>query len=206
MQSPPSDYYLVLVIFTAVTALSLLLQACCLLGMAVVVFKTMKKMRALAEEAKAKAFPVIASAQALLDDVGPKLKTATSEVSEISQKVRHQANSLNETLDTALEKANVQIRRIDEMVTGTIDAVEQASRAIESAVAAPTRRISGVLQGIRVGMGVFLGRQRELRPQGRPHRIPREEESNGPTVTTRVEEPPRAESPKTVKFPQQKHA
>jgi len=198
--SPPSDYYLVLVIFTAVTALSLLLQACCLLGMAIVLRKSMKKMESLADEVKAKAYPVIASAQALLDDIGPKLKTATSEVSEISQKVRHQAISLNETLDAALEKANVQIRRIDGMVTGTMDVVEQASRAIESAVAAPTRRVSGVLHGIRVGLGVFLGRS-----EARPHRVEREE-MLARSPATHVEEPPRAESSKTVEFPQQRHA
>ena len=36
--SPTSDFYLVLVIFTAVTAFSLLLQACCLLVMAIVLY------------------------------------------------------------------------------------------------------------------------------------------------------------------------
>jgi hypothetical protein len=206
MQSPPSDYYLVLVIFTAVTAFSLFLQACCLLGMAVVLLKGMKKMQALAEEVKAKAFPAIASAQTLLDDIGPKLKTATSELSEISQKVRHQATNVNETMDDVLVKANAQIRRIDEMVTGTMNAVEHASRAIESAVAAPTRRVSGLLHGMRVGLGVFLGRQRQVRVGGSAAWSP------GPV--TRVEEPaPRAETPaartegpRPVEFPSQKHA
>lgn len=204
--SPPSDYYLVLVIFTAVTAFSLLLQACCLLGMAIVVRKTMKKMQSLADEAKAKGFPVIASAQALLNDIGPKLKTATSEFSEVSQKFRHQANNVNETLDSVLEKANIQIRRIDEMVTGTMDTVEQASRAIESAVAAPTRRVSGILNGIRVGMGVFLGRQGALRGEGHRHRVDWEEKPATRSTVTGVEEPAKAEGPRTVKFPQQKQA
>lgn len=204
--SPPSDYYLVLVIFTAVTAFSLLLQACCLLGMAIVLRKSMKKMQALADEAKAKAYPVITSAQALLDDIGPKLKTATSEFSEVSQKVRHQANSVNETLDSVLEKANVQIRRIDEMVTGTMDAVEHASRAVELAVAAPTRRVSGILHGLRVGMGVFLGGERNLRGDSSSAR-PQGPVTYGEEPISRVESPtPRAEGPKTVEFPQQKHA
>lgn len=204
--SPPSDYYLVLVIFTAVTAFTLLLLVCCLAGMAIMLRRTIKKMEALADEAKAKAYPVIASAQALLDDIGPKLKTATSEFSDVSQKVRHQANSMNQTLDNALEKANIQIRRIDEMVTGTMNAVEQASRAIESAVAAPTRRVSGVLHGLRVGMGVFLGRERNLRvgTQGVRSQSP---EAWIDEPASRVESPtPRSEGPRTVEFPQQKHA
>ncbi|MGH9587345.1 MAG: hypothetical protein ACRD3F_10365, partial [Acidobacteriaceae bacterium] len=163
-------------------------------------------MEALADEVKVKALPVLASAQTLLDDIGPKLKTATSEFSEVSQKVRHQANSVNQTMDSVLEKANVQIRRIDEMVTGTINAVEQASRAIEVAVAAPTRRVSGVLHGIRVGMGVFLGRERNLRV-GTENARTRGPEAWVEDPTSRVESPsPRSEGPKTVEFPQQKHA
>ncbi|MFZ0661355.1 MAG: hypothetical protein WAM66_01570 [Acidobacteriaceae bacterium] len=204
MQSPPSDYFLVLVIFTAVTALSLLIQACSLLAMFIVLRKSMKKMQDMANEAKAKAMPMLASAQALLDDIGPKLKTATSEISEISQKARHQANNLNETMDTVLVKANAQIRRIDEMVSGTMDIMEQASRAIEFAVAAPTRRVSGVLQGLRVGLGVFLGREKQVRVGATSAR------SQGPAI--HIEEPvartenPRTEGSRTVEFPQQKHA
>lgn len=203
--SPPSDYYLVLVIFTALTAFSLLLQVCCLLGMAIILRKSMKKMEAFAEEARAKAFPVLASSQILLDDVVPKLRTALSEFSEISQKVRHQASNVNQTLDSVLEKANIQIRRIDAMVTGTMDTVEQVSRTVEAAVAAPTRRVSGVLHGIRVGMGVFLGRQGELRAEGHPHRVDWEEEPVRPAVT-RVEEPTRVEGPRPVEFPHQRQA
>jgi len=170
--SPASDFYLVLVIFTAVTAFSLLLQACCLLVMAVVVRKTMKKVQAIAEEAKGKALPVIASAQALLDDISPKLKTAASELSELSQKVRHQAQNVNQTMDNALVKANAQIRRIDEILTTTINAVDHATKTIEGALASPTRRISGIIHGVRVGLGVFLGKQQEARrePLNRPER------------------------------------
>lgn len=180
--SPTSDYYLVLVIFTAVTAFSLLLQACCLLVMAIVVRKGMKKMQAIADEVKGKAMPVIANAQTLLDDISPKLKTATSEFSEISQKLRHQAQNLNQTMDNALVKANSQIQRIDEMLTTSINAVDQAGKAVENALAGSTRRISGLIHGVRVGMGVFLGSGRERRSGQRP--APRTERT-----TTTVEFP-----------------
>ena len=199
--APGSDYYLVLVIFTAITALSLLIQACSLLAMFVVLRKSVSKMQTLAEELKAKALPTIASAQALIDDVGPKLKTATSQFSDVSQNIRHQAQNVNETLDNVLVKANAQIRRIDEMVSATVDAVDNASRAIESAVAAPTRRVSGIIHGVRVGLGVFLGREKEVMARvasaARPDPQPK-------TVWT--EPPPRTESPRTVEFPQQKKA
>lgn len=199
--APGSDYYLVLVIFTAITALSLLIQACSLLAMFLVLRKSVSKMETLANEMKAKALPTIASAQALIDDVGPKLKTATSQFSEISQNLRHQARNVNETLDSALVKANAQIRRIDEMVSGTFDAVDNAGRAIESVVAAPTRRVSGIIHGVRVGLGVFLGREKEVVARvataARPETQPR---------VVRTEPPPKAESPRTVEFPQQKKA
>lgn len=202
--TPGSDYYLVLVIFTAITALSLLIQACSLLAMFIVLRKSVSKAQAMAEEMKAKAMPVIASAQALIDDVGPKLKSATSELSEISQKVRHQATNVNQTLDNALVKANDQIRRIDEMVTGTMNVVDQASKAIEVAVANPTRRISGVIRGLKVGIGVFLGREKQT--AARVAAAARNEPPVTPVRPVRTEPSLRTEPPSPVEFPQQKKA
>jgi hypothetical protein len=105
----------------------------------------------------------------------------------LSQKVRHQAQNVNQTMDNALTKANAQIHRIDEILTTTINAVDHASRSIESAVASPTRRISGIIHGVRVGLGVFLGNPRENRVRQEP--LTRRER----TVTT-------------VEFPHQKQA
>lgn len=158
---PSSDYFVVLVIFTAIAAVTLLIQVSMLVGMFVVMRRGMAKLQKVAEEAKAKAFPVINQAQDLINEMAPKVRTAVSNLEQVSHTVRKQATNVNSSVENLVGKANAQIRRVDQMLTATLNAVDDASRTVEKAVAAPTRRVSGILNGIRVGVGVLLGNRRE---------------------------------------------
>jgi phage-related protein len=160
MQSLPPIYY---IIFTAVTALAVLLQALVMLGIYLAVRKSTDKLFEVVDELKGKALPALASTQSLLDDIAPKLKVATGNLAAVSSTLRHQSNHVNETLESVLNKTNVQVNRVDEMITATFDALNQASKAIELAVALPARRVSSVVQGLRVGMEVLLGKKHRSR-------------------------------------------
>lgn len=165
---PSSDYFVVLVIFTAIAAATLLLQVSMLVGMFVVMRRGMAKLQKIAEDTKAKAFPVIDQAQSLINEMTPKVKSAIANLEEVSHTVRKQASNVNNSVEDIVGKANAQIRRVDEMLTATLNAVDDASRAVEKAVAVPTRRVSGVLNGIRAGISVFLGNRRQTTQSANP--------------------------------------
>lgn len=160
METVPQSYILVLAIFTAITAVAVLIQAGVMLGMFIVMRKSVMKMQALADEMKGKAFPAIASAQSLIEDITPKLKVATANLTEVSHTLRTETKHVSETVDVLLTKANVQMNRIDGMLTATFDALDHATEAVEHAVSVPVRRFSGVVNGLRTGVGVFLGTRR----------------------------------------------
>jgi hypothetical protein len=162
MHSSPPTYYIV---FTAVTAVGVLLQAFVLLAIFFALRKSMGDFREIAREVKEKALPAIASAHSLIDDVSPKLKVATSNLAEVSHTLRLQANHVNETIESLLNRTDVQIRRVDEMVTATFNAVDQASRALESAVSAPARRVSGIIHGVKAGVEAFVGKRSSRAPE-----------------------------------------
>lgn len=172
---PSSDYFIVLVIFTAIAAATLLIQVSMLVGMFVIMRRSAAKFKQLAEEAKAKAFPVIDQAQGLINELTPKVRAAVANLEEVTQTVRKQASHVNNSVDDLMGKANAQVRRMDEMLTATLNAVDQASRALEKAVAVPTRRVSGVLNGMRAGVNVLLGTRRQTPRSANPP-------TAGPTV------------------------
>jgi uncharacterized membrane protein len=146
----------VYIVFTAVTAAGVLLQAFVLLAIYFAIRRSSDKLHETLDEVKAKALPAIDSAQSLLNDVSPRLKTATTNLTEVSQTLRGQASHVNATVESLLEKVNVQIERVDEMVTATFNALSQASRAVEMAIGTPARRVSGLLHGLRVGVEVLM--------------------------------------------------
>lgn len=157
MHELPPTYYIV---FTAVTAAGVLLQAFVLLAIFFALRKSMSDFRAIANEMKDKVLPAVASARSLLEDVSPKLKVATANLAEVSHTLRQQADHLNQTVESVLNKTDAQVSRVNEMVSAVFNAVDQGSRALENAVSAPARRVTGVINGVRAGVEVLVGRRR----------------------------------------------
>ncbi len=97
----PQVYY---IIFTAVTAAGVLLQAFVLLGMYLAIRESSKKLHEITDEVKAHVIPTLGAARRLIDDISPKLKIASSNLVDASHTIRHQANHVNATVDDVLDK------------------------------------------------------------------------------------------------------
>ena len=154
MHALSPTYYIV---FTAVTAAGVLLQALVLLAIYIAIRRSTGKLQETLDEVKSKALPTLESARSLLDEVSPKLKTTTRNLAEVSETLRTQASHVNATVELLLERTNAQVSRVDDMVTATLDALEHASRAIDLAVSVPARRVTGLLRGLKVGVDVLMG-------------------------------------------------
>jgi hypothetical protein len=164
MHASPTTYY---VIFTAVTAAAVLLQACVLLGILIALRKSMSEFSEIAHEVKDKALPAVVSARSLLEEVSPKLKVATANLLEVSHTLRVQSKHLNQTVESVLNRTDAQVRRVDDMVTATFNAVDRASRGLESAVSIPARHVTGVIHGVRAGVEAFVGKRKHAPANGR---------------------------------------
>jgi hypothetical protein len=192
MHSSPSTYY---IIFAAITALAILFQAFVLLGIFFAVRKGVDKVVDVTDEVKRQALPVIVSTRNLLEDISPKLKTATKNLTEVSYTLRNQASNVNKSVEALLDKTDAQIGRIDEMVTDAFNAVDQAAKAVEKTVSVPARRVSSIVNGVKTGVEVFMGRKKHSSPNS-PGAAETEavkaEEQSGPDQT--IQPPPTTSS------------
>jgi methyl-accepting chemotaxis protein len=151
----------VYILFTALVAVGVLLQACVLLGMLIAVRASLKRLEKLANLAEEHAIPALTAAKTLLDAVAPKLKVAAENVAAASETLRTQAEHVNETMDSLLQKTEAQAQRVDEMITGTLNTVADVTASVQRAVTAPVRQVHAVLNGLRAGLDVLRGRPRE---------------------------------------------
>jgi methyl-accepting chemotaxis protein len=151
----------VFILFTALVAVAMLVQAGVLLGMLIAMKASLKRMESFATLADTYAIPALSAAKDLLDAVSPKLKVAADNVAAASETLRTQSQHVNETLDGVLKKTEAQAERVDELITGTLNAVADATAAVQRAVSTPARQVQAVLNGLRVGMDVLRGRNRE---------------------------------------------
>jgi hypothetical protein len=160
-----------LTIFVALTGLAVLLQAGLLLGMYLTLRKTGARLEDLATEVKTKALPAIESTkaavesakvaiestQAILADIQPKVKVIIENVEESTSTIRAQVERANAAVTDAVDRARLQIIRGDEMLTRTIDKVENTSEIVARTVVSPVKQVSGIIQGVTAGVEFFLG-------------------------------------------------
>lgn len=150
----------VYIVFTAVTAAGVVMQALVLLGMLFALKAAMSRLDEVTKQAQEHALPALATARNLLEEVSPKLKVAAQNVLEVSQTLRHESTHVSGAVDGLLRKAEVQVDRVDEMVTGTLNSIAYATSTVQRAVAAPMRQVGAVLSGLRAGLGVLRSRDR----------------------------------------------
>jgi methyl-accepting chemotaxis protein len=150
-----------LTIFIALTGVAVLLQAGVLLAMYITVRKSSERMEALATEVKTKILPTIEQAQQMLTEVRPKVETIVGNVEETTSVLRSQLARIDATINDVVDRARLQIIRGDELLTRTMDRVEHTSDIVQKTVVSPVRQISGLMQGITVGLEYFFARGRK---------------------------------------------
>jgi hypothetical protein len=154
-QLPPVYY----IVFTAVTALGVLLQAFVLLAIYIAIRRTIARLHEVTDELKQQVLPTIATARNLLEDVSPKLKVASSNLVAASQSLRHQANHASATVDELLDMTMVQAARVDEIVTAGIDSAAYAAQAVQHAFSVPVRQVSALVAALKAAFEVLRGRK-----------------------------------------------
>jgi methyl-accepting chemotaxis protein len=161
----------VYIVFTAVTAVGVMMQALVLLGMLFALKGALKRVEEITHKAEDAALPLLESTRDLLKDVSPKLKVTTQNLMEasqtareISQTVRTESARMAVTVDDLLKKVSGQADRVDEMVTATLNSVAHATATVQRTVSGPVRQVGAVLDGLRAGFEVLRRKERAAEP------------------------------------------
>lgn len=157
-------------LFIALTGAAVVLQAGLLAAMYLAMRKTSTRMEALAEEVKSKALPTLETTQSLLAEIRPKVEVIADNLMATSALVRDEIQRVDAAVNDVVDRARLQVIRADDMLTRTLDRVEETSEIVQRTVTSPVRHVSGVIKGVTVGLEVLLGnrgkngRSRDGRP------------------------------------------
>jgi hypothetical protein len=132
-----------------------------------VVIKLISRLKSLTDEAESRVYPLLEHAKVMLEEVKAFLETSRPKVDLILDNTAHVTTTaradverVETTLHDVLDRVRLQVIRADEMVTRTMDRVEETSERVQNSVKAPIRRMSGVMQAISVGVGTYFSNQR----------------------------------------------
>jgi hypothetical protein len=144
-------------VFILLTGLAVMLQAGILLAMYFAMRKSTELMEGMVTEVKTKVVPTIAQAEALIAELRPRLEVISENLQETTTVLRGQVQRVDAAVNDAVDRGRLQIIRADELLSRTLDRVEQTSDMVHNTVISPVRQLSGLIQGITTALEFLFG-------------------------------------------------
>ena len=159
--------------FSIVAAIALVVQVGILIGLFLQLKRTTESINRMVNDLHTRIGPILTRTQILLDDTQPKITALVDDASHVVYLARTQAQKMDKVFTEASDRLRGQLVRADRILTGTLEAVEDAGEQVRRSFLRPVRTASALVQGIKVGLD-FL-RSHRGRRDDRPERVEQQE-------------------------------
>ena len=163
-------------LFIMVAVIALIVQVVILTLLFFEVRRTTGNVNRLAGELQSRMGPILTRVQILLDDTQPKISSMVNDASHIVYLARGQAQKVDRVFTEAADRLRGQLVHADRILTGTLEAVEEAGAQVKHSFWLPVQKASALVQGIKVGLDLLRSRRRSGRRRGDEPREAQEEE------------------------------
>jgi uncharacterized protein YoxC len=145
--------------FSIVAAIGLIVQVAILIGLFVQLKRTTETINRTITDLHTRIGPILTRTQILLDDTQPKITSLVDDASHVVYLARVQAQKMDKVFSEASDRLRGQLVRADRILTGTMEAVEDAGTQVRRTILGPVQKASAVVQGIKVGLDFLRARR-----------------------------------------------
>jgi len=147
-------------VFSMVAALALVVQVVILTALLFQMRRTTDNVNRLVSELQSRMGPILTRVQILLDDTQPKISAMVNDASHMVYLARGQAQKVDRVFTEAADRLRGQLMHADRILTGALEAVEEAGSQVKHSFWLPVQKASALLQGIKVGLDLLRSRRR----------------------------------------------
>jgi hypothetical protein len=108
--------------------------------------------------------PILSRVQIFLEDTQPRISEMVADAAHVVYLARAQAQKVDRVFTEASDRLRGQLVRADRIVTGAMEAMEDAGSKFTHSVWRPVQKVSALMQGIKVGIDLLRSR-RPKRPE-----------------------------------------
>ncbi len=141
--------------FVVVTALAVLLQAIVVIAIFIQLRRTAARVEKTLADFNTIVTPLVSRVQILVDDISPRISGIVADASEITRLARGEAQKLDRILSEALERLRMQLIHVDHILTGAMEAVEEAGSHLRQTVWGPVVKATALIRGVQAGIDFF---------------------------------------------------
>ena len=150
--------------FVMIVAIAAAVQAALLAAMFFGLRNAKSRMEQLAEDMHTRVTPALTAIQSLIDETRPHIASVAADAAEITGVAREQVQRADRVVNEGLERLRLQVMRTDQIVTGALDTVEEASTKLRRGVMGPVQSVVAVARGIQTGIDFFRNHRGDRQP------------------------------------------
>src|SRR5215469_70831 len=151
-------------LFIVVAALTLIIQAGVLVLLFIQLRRTTESVNNMVGDLHSRIGPILTRTQIMLDETQPKIAALVEDASHIVYLTRTQAQKFDKIATEASDRLRGQLVHIDRILSGTLEAVEDAGASVRRSFWGPVQKASALVQGIKIGLDVFRSRRSSPNP------------------------------------------
>lgn len=142
-------------VFIVIAGIAIAVQAVMLSALFFELRRVSQRMERFTEDLQTRLTPILTRTQFLLEDAQPKISEMIADASHMVYLARAQAQKFDRVFTEASDRLRGQLVRADRILTGTLEAVEDAGSKFRSGFWRPMQKASALLQGIKVGLDLL---------------------------------------------------
>jgi len=161
--------------FIIIAAVAIVVQMAILVAMFLQLKMSMQEFTRIANDLQGRVDPILLRVNRILEDSEDRISSVMGDTAEITRIARGQAQKVDRVVTEALERLRIQVIRADQILTGALEVVDEASTKFRNTLWGPIRQASAVMKGIKVGLDM-LRRQQNNKPESDPDSVSQDEE------------------------------
>jgi hypothetical protein len=99
-----------------------------------------------------------------VEDISPRITGIVADASEITRLARSEAQKVDRILSEALERLRMQLIHVDHILTGAMEAVEEAGTHLRQTIWGPVVRATAMIRGVQAGIDFFRNSRQRRGP------------------------------------------
>lgn len=153
--------------FIVIAAVAIVIQMGLLMAMYISMKKTSDRVNAVADAVEKKGLPLVENINGFLATNTPKINVILDNAMAASTTAKQQVDRLDVTVSDIVDRTRLQVIRVDELVTRTMDRVEETTDLVHHTVISPVKALAGVLSGVTATANLLFGSKRRRKPAPR---------------------------------------
>jgi methyl-accepting chemotaxis protein len=152
-------------VFIVVASVAIVVQAAMLTAMFLQMKRLSERLERFTGDLESRLTPILSRVQIFLEDTQPKISEMVADAAHVVYLARAQAQKVDRVFTEASDRLRGQLVRADRVLTGAMEAMEDAGTKFTHSVWRPVQKVSALMQGIKVGIDLLRSRRANRRPE-----------------------------------------